>query len=216
MVIDLVHRYTRMRRKQMHPEHLSDSEISAFVDREMTPDERAAVSGHIVHCSSCRSAVAEVSRISDAYRAGSTERAAASRVMRPRISRSVIGLLAAGAAIVSISTLAARRQSTDAVESTRAAISGDSRIITAVQPDPSEQQRHDLRFVWRSIGADVYQLTILDRTGAPVFEYDVRDTVFVLPQSVALDPATQYFWRVDAIADGQVASTGARELKVAR
>jgi len=215
MAIDLLRLKSRVRRKQMHPEHLTDAEISAFVDQHLTPEERAAVAGHIVSCSSCRAAVADVSRISHAYQTAPADAALNPRITRTRVPQFVIGLVAASVAIVSISTFALRRERSEAVESTRATMS-DDRSIIAIQPDPSREQPGEVRFVWRSIGADVYRLSILDKTGAPVFQRDVRDTVFMLPPAVSLDRTSLYFWRVDAIADGQVVSTGARELKLRR
>jgi hypothetical protein len=59
-------------------------------------------------------------------------------------------------------------------------------------------------------------MTILDETGASVFTRDTPDTLVVIATAPMLASGHRYFWRVDAISDGVIATSAIRTFRVAR
>jgi hypothetical protein len=201
-------------------EHLDDSEIAGFLGRDLSPDERSSVESHIESCQSCRAAILEVSRLTESYETDSADlKQAVPAVTRRRNRRLEIGLVVAAAAGLAIVWLGNVR-SNPQIASTRSdsIIAADKRPIVEVvsPPDDVLANQHGLSFVWRSAGTSVYRFALLDETGKTVIEREVLDTVLVLPPETRLEQEHLYFWRVDAIADGIAASSGARKLRFAR
>ena len=52
--------------------HISEEEISAWVDRQLEPGEMGRVETHIRDCSECRAAADEMSRLAEMFRAAET------------------------------------------------------------------------------------------------------------------------------------------------
>ena len=204
----------------MRADHLSDSEIAGFLDRDLSVEERSSVGSHIESCQSCRAAILEVSRLTESYETDSADsNQAVPAVTHRRKRRLEVGLAVAAAAGLAIVWLGNVRN-TPQTASMRgdSTIAADRRPIVEVVSPPEDilANQHGLSFVWRSAGTSVYRFVLLDETGKTVVEREVSDTVLVLPPETRLEPEHLYFWRVDAIADGIAASSGARKLRLAR
>ena len=202
----------------MQTDHLTDSEIAGFLDRDLSAEERSSVESHLDSCASCRSAILEVSRMAESYQAASDPNRAVP--VSPRRRRGVrVGLVAAAAAGLAIVWLGNVRNNPE-TPPTRSVttIAADRRPVVEVVSPPENALAHrsGLTFVWRSAGTTVYRFALLDETGQTVMDKDVSDTVLVLPPETRLAPGHLYFWRVDAIADGIAASSGARKLTFAQ
>lgn len=202
----------------VRPDHLNDSEIAGFLDRDLSADERSSVESHLESCASCRSAILEVSRMADSYQTASdsSQPFPGSPRRRRGVQLRFVVAAAAGLAIVWLGNVRNNPQTTP----TRSVntIAADSRPVVEIvnPPENAFANRSGLTFVWRSAATSVYRFTLLDETGQTVMDREVSDTVLVLPQDTRLAPGHLYFWRVDAIADGIAASSGARKLRFAR
>ena len=202
----------------VRPDHLSDSEIAGFLDRDLSAEERSSVERHLESCASCRSAILEVSRMADSYHAASdlNQPVPVSTRRRRGVQLGFLVAAAAGLAIVWPGDVRNKPQTTP----TRSVntIAADRRPVVEVVSPPENALAHrsGLTFVWRSAGTTVYRFALLDETGQSVMDREVSDTVLVLPQDTQLSPGHLYFWRVDAMADGIAASSGARKLRFAQ
>lgn len=201
-------------------DHLSDSEISGFLDRDLSTEERASVETHLESCQSCRAAILEVSRLAESYDPASADsKPAIPTAGRRRTRRLQAGLAIAAAAGVAIVWLGSVRSSPRIAAMRGPTIIAPDRrpgIEVISPPEDVLATRNGLRFVWKSVGTGVYQFALLDETGKTVLEREVSDTVLVLPSETRLEPGHLYFWRVDAMADGIAASSEARKLRLRR
>ena len=203
----------------MRADHLTDSEIAGFLDRDLSTEERSSVEGHLDSCQSCRSAMLAVSRMAESYETASDPNHAVPETPRRRSRTLQIGFVVAAAAGLAIVWLGSARSGPQTAPVRAAAtVAADSRPIVEVVNPPENilASRSSLTFAWRSAGTSVYRFALLDETGKTVLDREVSDTVFVLPPETRLEPEHLYFWRVDAIADGIAASSGARKLRLAR
>ena len=193
--------------------HLSDSALSALLDGDLDPADRRRVEAHLDACADCRRELIESRRAVDSYKPRANRMPPRSR------TRVAIGVaLAAGLAAV---ILLLPRSGSElvpppgTVRAPTAAGGGEGRIqITVISPvgdaaDPAAK----VVFTWRSTGADVYRLTLLTQSGQRLWLLETADTSAVAPPTKRLKPGA-YFWRVDAIAAGIAATTGARRLRV--
>jgi len=203
----------------VRPEHLDESQISAFVDRDLSEAERRRIQAHIDQCSSCRAALVDVMRVVDSFGqadARPTPAPLAARNPTPptRRSRVIIGALTA-AGVVAIGFLLPRTDQSPSRERSTINIadrSADTRIsIEVVTPLRNDSvSAHALHFRWRSVaGIDLYHVVVLDSSGAPVWSGDAGRASQMSADSLALVPGNAYFWRVDGIRDGVSATSGA-------
>ena len=202
----------------MRIEHLTDSEISGFLDRDLDPISRQSVEVHLESCKECREAVADVSRLSFGYTSNAGLSSNRKLIMTGKGRAVGVGgaLIAASIAILAITRSGLEPDDVAPAASTRTASLEAHPALAALEPQSEYVNARDLRLVWRPSQTDTYRVVIMDATGAAVMERETSDTTFVLPESVQLQPGQVYFWRVDAISDGVTASTGARKLIVAR
>lgn len=206
----------------MRAEHLSDSEIAGFLDRDLSSEERSVVEAHLEGCPECRGATAEVSRLARAYPGTLSAITVvpplpASSGKRMRLPMIAAAALAASLAIVVLSRSAPWRDDPAPVRATAQA-GPDARPIIEVTGPREDQpvERANLVFSWRATNADVYRLSVFDESGTVVFAQETTDTVLSLAGSPLPSAETLYLWRVDAIADGLTASSGVRKLRVTR
>ncbi len=194
------------------PGHLGDAELSGFLDDDLAPDERRRIAAHLDSCDDCRRELVEVGRL------------AASLPATPRRRPSALVWLAAGGALAA--GLAALLLPTAAPappvghDTTRAPaqtvpLEGRARIEATLPLADTVRAAPALVFAWRPVRADVFRFTLLSETGEPVWSVETADTVLTLPNTVHLG-AGAFFWRVDAVAEGIVATTGIRRLRVVR
>jgi anti-sigma factor RsiW len=204
--------------RRMRVEHLSESEISGFLDHDLSDAERSSVESHLQVCATCRAAIVEVSRMTDSYLT-SVDGPLAEAAKRNRWRRRIPAILGAAAAATFAIVVAGKRLDRSPSESMRSGptVAADSRPVLEVVGPPELVARGDsaLAFAWRSANTASYRFAILDDTGNPVFERELSDTVIHLPRA-SLERGRLYFWRVDAIADGVSATTGARKLTLAK
>jgi len=206
------------RESDVRTEHLTESQIAAFVDGDMTDTERRRIQSHIEQCSACRAAVVDVMRTVDSFPDVSSREPSCPPAQRrqpapARSRRLLIGAVAA-AAVAGISLLlsptdrsrARERSASDAIEQ-----STDARpTIEVIAPlvDDSLSLRSPV-FRWRAVaGIDLYKVVILDASGAPIWSEDARHVAHVVADSLSLVPGRAYYWRVDGIRDGTTASSG--------
>jgi hypothetical protein len=176
-------------------EHMRDVEVAAYLDRRLSGPDRERAEAHLADCAECRREVQEVHRLLN-------------HSARPRRLLLGAGLLAAAASLV----LFLRPSVVDPLRG-----GGTPPALTAYGPT-GDAPLASLRFVWAAApGATAYRLTISGGNGVPVWSGSVADTVFALPDSVALGPDQRYVWIADALlADGFSRSTGLHEFRLVR
>jgi anti-sigma factor RsiW len=195
--------------------HLTDSELSGFLDSDLAPAERASVEAHLEACDQCRSELLTVARLI------STEPAAVETAVpipprRPgwRSPARIGGLVAAAAAVIATLLLwPAGTTVFDQPMRERFGSEGLPRIETH-SPPAGEVRREDLRFTWADHGTASYRITITAEDGALVWGDTRMDTVAVPPADLELEPGRTFFWYVDAVDVGVVGRTGVRAFTI--
>ena len=203
-------------------EHPSESVLAAYLDGELSVDERAQVELHFDQCMACRRALADTVDVldtTDATPALSTVPSSTSQ-RRRYISRISV-LTAIAASLAAVVVLQRRPGGEDITGRTRDAgrNTTDERIpqLMAVTPGDGSANVSDPRlFIWRSADVDRYSFRLLAEDGVPIWSRETSDTTITLPPDVRLDRGRSYFWRVDALAAGIVASTRAQRFTVSR
>jgi anti-sigma factor ChrR (cupin superfamily) len=200
-------------------EHLSESEITAYVDGELESQKRTLVSTHLEICAACRDEVGEIVRLLRAAPLPLAESQSWPR--RSGIPRRAVIGIALAASIATVLLVARRDRFTakqDNVRSTDSTVSSEARpIISAILPSDHDSIPADtVVFLWKSNPGGFYRITVTATNGAPVWVAETHDTVVALPDTVALQPRRLYFWYVDALGDGITATTGIRRFQVVR
>jgi hypothetical protein len=197
------------------PGHLTEGQLAGYLDGDLNPDERLWIDAHLDDCPVCRAELAAVARLAESSRAETPVAGSpGARVGRRWWPLLVGGALAAGLAAVMLFRpidLGHGRQPVRAPDFRE----GRARLeIVSPAPD-SAVAASSLVFTWRGSVSDLYRVTVLSESGEPLWTVDTADTVAALPASVGLEPGRSYFWRVEGIADGVVASTGVHRLRIA-
>ena len=194
--------------------HLRDSELAAFLDGGLSPSERHRVEAHIDICNVCRAELVEVGRAIE-----QPDRQANVATV-PRSRRWWIPAAAAAGivAILVVPRLTTRPPATDG--QTRAARVVDAegqRHIDVISPaDDVTLPVSQMAFAWHAVAADVYRISLLTQTGDSIWAQETTDTTATVPTTVSLTPGRAYFWRVDALGNGIVATTKAHPVQVSR
>lgn len=191
----------------MPVQHLSATEIAAFIDSTLAPDARAAAEFHLSGCARCREELASCLRL------------ASSAPMRSRrhVSWPLVGSIAAAILIVAVLRPVTRREGPSAVRERAPGLTPTGQLSIA-PPGNSTIVRRDLRLVWRrDVDAVGYRVVITDSAGAPAWtSNDVTDTSVVPPTTAPLNPGARYFWRVDVLhADGSTAQSATAGFRIA-
>ena len=201
-------------------DHPPESVLAAYLDRELADDERSDVEAHLERCAECRRALADAVQVLET--SGTDALTAKHASVRGRGRRWV--WLGAGMALAaSVAGVVVLRQpggltggidarTRDATPSTL-----DERTpqLAAVAPANGSAGVGDHpTFTWRRVDADRYSFRLLAEDGVPIWSRETTDTVLTLPTDVRLERARSYFWRVDALAAGIVASTRAQRFTV--
>jgi len=197
-----------------HVTHLREAELAAFLDGGLMGAQRRRVQAHIDICETCRAELVDVGR--------ATERrgALAKRVVSPLSRRWWIPAVAAAgiAAVLVIPRLATRPGATP--EQTRAPritdAEGQRRIEPIAPLDDVTVPATEMVFSWHAVPADVYRISLLTTSGDSIWGTETSDTIATVPGSVSVKPGGSYFWRVDAVANGIVATTRGHRVNVAR
>lgn len=220
----------------MRDGHLTEREIAGFLDRDLVAAERRVVEEHLDRCAGCRRELAAVARLVDspagiaergAYGAGlppaaepAGERSAGRAAGRRRRSWAAPVAALAAAAVAAILLVGPDPDPTPTAPVIRAPARADVNarpggIEVASPAERIQASGAPVAFVWRPSGAtDIYRFSLLAEGGEPIWSAETADTTVSLPASATLEPGRTYFWRVDAIADGVVLTTGVRRLEV--
>ena len=193
--------------------HVSEIELSALLDDDLGPAERRRVEAHLDACADCRRDLIEARRLVDSYKP-STFRMPTG--VRARVA--VGAALAAGLAAVLLLIPRSEMNVVPPSGAVRAPTvaggrEGELRIQVVSPASDVAVPSRKVVFIWRATAADVYRLTLLTESGKPLWSFETADTSGAAPRGKAIRPGA-YFWRVDAIAAGIAATTGARPLRV--
>jgi hypothetical protein len=190
--------------------HLTENQIASYVDGHLPADRRAVLGAHLADCAECRQEVADVVHLlRDAPSEAGPRTAHAARV-------------GAGAAVLVAATLAGvlllgrsteRLADERVVRSDGISASESRAVIAVVAPAERAPAAVPLTFVWHAADATEYRFTLTTGEGAVVYSAEVSDTLLALPP-LPLRAGTLYFWNVDGLQQGIVASTGMRRLLI--
>jgi hypothetical protein len=190
--------------------HLDDGVLAGFLDGDLAADERERAVAHLDVCPECREELRTVSALAQSY----VESAPTAKPSRARTK----WLLAAPALAASIAAVfllrpVQRQPVVDGSQRVRAIPEGTGQI-PVVSPSGRDASRSTIAFVWRSASVDMYTFTLLSESGAVLFRRETSDTTMAWPRDVQPALGAVYFWRVDGIAGGVIASTGAKRLRL--
>jgi hypothetical protein len=182
-------------------EHLSTSQVAAFVDRTLAAKERQHVEAHLADCTQCREEVAEV--------------AALVRQPGRRVSWYILWPVAAAAAILLLVVLPSRVG--DPQGPTLRDTGEGVPAITVMGPASGDTVvAEGLGLVWRSFATDArYHVHLSTADGTEVWRLSTTDTSATPPPDVRFVTGGTYLWYVDAfLPDGSSATTGIRRFTV--
>lgn len=191
----------------MPVQHLSATEIAAFIDSTLAPDARAAAEFHLSGCARCREELASCLRLASSAPIRS----------RRRVSWPLVGSIAAAILIVAVLRPVSRSAVRSAAHERAPGLAPTGQLAIS-PPGSSTIFRRDLRLVWRrDLEAVGYRVVITDSAGAPAWtSADVADTSVVPPTTAPLNPGARYFWRVDVLhADGSTAQSATTGFRIA-
>ncbi|HVF39087.1 MAG TPA: zf-HC2 domain-containing protein [Gemmatimonadaceae bacterium] len=208
-----------MTRSSMPTDHLTESAIAGFLDNDLPDSERADAELHLDACAECRRALLEVERIAASYKAPPLATAALAELPRRRRFWVPFGASAALAASIIFFWMSGEPGSTTSiVERADRAVSVDSKatLLPTTPNDDVVLRGESVAFAWSSAGANLYRLVIQDESGTPVLTHETADTVLLIPTHDTMVAGPLYFWRVDAITDGIIASSVVRKFRIAK
>lgn len=182
-------------------DHLTLSDIAAYVDGVASPLERRRIEEHAADCPEC-----------------GEEILAAAHAVRPKRGLRRAGMsiaLAAGLATL----LFLRPGSTDLRQTPPAFRDGGQAPVRVQVLSPADRATvgsGETRFVWRPAAAEAsYTFQITNEIGDVLWEGQTPDTTLDLARHLLLRRGQRYFWRVDALLpDGTEAGSGAHELRI--
>jgi hypothetical protein len=199
------------------PAHLNPNDLAGYLERQLDSAQQQRIVAHLEGCAVCREELAQVARLVDAIGSAGpapvTPRVPASRPLWMQLALG--GAIAAGLAFV-VFRAPGPVESVPGPAPVRAPATGEGlgRIEVLSPSDSPGTSSDSLVFRWRSAGADVYRFALLSESGEELWTGETQDTSLSLPPTVVLAPGTAYWWRIDAIADGITASTGARPFRL--
>lgn len=202
-------------------DHPSEGELAAYLDGELTDDERSRLDVHLEQCDACRQAITDTVQVLDAP-GDAVHRpsvVAGGGRTRNRIRWMTVGVALAASVAAVIVARRAPEASTDVEGRTRAATPSiqleRTPILGVVAPvDGASRVGQQPTFSWRGADAGRYSFRLLAEDGVPIWSYETTDTTLTLPPDLELERGRSYFWRVDALAAGIVASTRAQRFSV--
>ena len=188
--------------------HLTEHQVAGFLDHALPPDERRLVEEHLEACPDCRHEMVTFHRMLPDLRKAAGRSSWRARWWIP-------AALAAGLALIWIVPGTLGRGSGSPSSIRAPAADGERQAsIPIVAPADDVITKTPVIFTWRAASADLYRLVILADDGHPIWSGETADTSLTLPNGVALASGHSYFWRVDAIANGIVASSGIQRLTI--
>ena len=197
--------------------------LAAYLDSELSDDERSRLELHLDACVECRRSLAETVEVLDGGGDGVAAVRAELPASVPRRRRNFRWVAVGAALAASLAAVVVSRRpagvSEDAAPRTRDAAHSvtDERLprLTPVVPnDGATGVDEHPGFTWRSADVGRYSFRLLAEDGVPIWSRETSDTVLALPPDVRLERGRSYFWRVDALSAGIVASTRAQRFTV--
>lgn len=184
------------------PEHLTDDQLLAYLERTTDEVGRGRADAHLAGCERCRAELLAVTRVR--------------RATRQRRWVTLV-LPAAAAAVFVLFFLSPSVPDAGRSTALRSAAAGSAfRVIApadgdTVGPGP-------ITFVWNAAEENArYRFTLTNTAGDDVVTADGVDTTYTLRDTVILEAGQPYFWYVDVLfADGRSVAADARELIVRR
>lgn len=191
--------------------HLTEHQVAGFLDRALPPEERRLVEEHLEACADCRREMVTMSRTLADLPKGNRMRVSPWWIPAA-VAAALVAVLLVPRSWVHTgpppSGLPPATVRTPAVDGEREA------LIPIVAPRDDVTTRAPVVFTWRRVPADLYHVSLLANDGQPIWNVEVTDTSAALPAGVALQADHIYFWRVDAVANGIVASSGIHRLTI--
>jgi len=181
--------------RRIEEDHLTEELAAAWLDGELTGEERGGVADHLAECDACREEIAELRQLLK------------TRARRRRPHHYLVATAAAAAAILWV-TGPIVRDNAERIRGDAGRSEGMEAIVDVISPADGAVAADVSRFVWHDAGSGVqYTLTLTDEAGSVVWTAATADTVLPLPTSVRLERDRRYFWYVDALLDGGEAAT---------
>lgn len=190
--------------------HLTENQLAGFLDHTLSPDEHRLVEAHVEACEDCRRALVTAFRALEGFRSSGKRQA------RRSVRWWIPVAAAAGLAVILLTPRSWFRPSGAVSPSVRApSVDGERglRIPVVAPADDSTIATPSVRFTWRSTSADVYRVSLLTDDGRSLWTAETTDTSLPLPPAIGLPRGRTYFWRVDGIANGLVATSGIHRLQ---
>ena len=181
--------------------HLTATQVSGYLDGQLTPDERVEIERHLDQCDECRRELAEVDSLAHPV--------AVRRASRRRLLWIIGGTLAASLAGLALVRPGSVREPQDSIE--RPSLTpGETlpRLRVVFPAEGGTIDALDRRLAWRPLPASTYHVALLADDGEPLWTIDTADTSVTVPASIRLQGGRTYFWRVDAVRDGVAATSG--------
>jgi hypothetical protein len=190
--------------------HSSAGEVSAYLERALSREDRNRVEAHLADCTECRREVVELSRL-----------------LRARRTRRVVLPWAAAAGIAAtLAILVGRLPHSPAAApvqdpgmAERGTASEEGAKLRAWGPTGGASiGRDSLVLAWspRRGGDLQYHITVADSAGGILWTASTTDTMLRPPPSLTLPGARTYYWYTDALLpDGRSLSTGVQEFRLA-
>jgi anti-sigma factor RsiW len=174
-------------------DHLSASDIAAFIDGSLRNSARERAERHLSDCAQCREELVACTQL-----VGGVSAARRRQLLMP-----ALGLAAAAALVLTI----ARRPSAPSPqpgELQRAARSTGPEIVLVSPANGANVSPAEVRFTWRAVaGAVGYHLVVTTRTGDPVLDRQAGDTSLVVRREPKFVSGGDFYWRVESFrADG--------------
>ena len=182
-------------------DHLSSGDVARFVEKLVSPDERAIIEAHLNECDHCRSDVVTIARL---VRRGRGQRR--NLVAAPLVAAAAVALWFTWGGSPAPADPNAFRDGTEGLQ----------RLIV-VQPANDAAVRTDtLAFVWQSAGDGAqYVFKVTDAQGDSVLQLLVSDSSVAIERNELRGRGASFFWFVDAVLpDGSTATSGARRFSV--
>ena len=205
--------------------HLTASELAGYVDHALKEDARRRAEEHLEQCPECRDEATAIMNAADSYETGRQDLETHPRAVRrsswsrTALRRVMVGVGAVAAGLVGVLVVRQPNGPNERTAGVRApqtlSSERETAIAGAVPADGATIPSRGAVFRWRRAAADAYRFTLLKENGQPLWSREITDTTVTLPATVSLDPGRTYFWRVDAMADGITATSGAQRLQVA-